>query len=93
MDFGNSYAISGVQTNLDISGQNWTKVAAQLNNPNSAAAMAIDGAANIINTAICTTDEHAPARTETVCDQTYATLPLAYQVGKSPNRPNWASRS
>jgi hypothetical protein len=79
VDLGNSYVINcGAQSTIDISGMNWTQVAGQLNTPSSSVAMAIDGAANSLITAICNIDGHQPSQ---VCSQSYATLNIAYAPG------------
>jgi len=76
VDFANSYALNcGAQSSLDLSGQNWTQIASQLNTPTSSTAELIDGAANTIITVICNVDGHLPAA---VCTQSYATLTLSY---------------
>jgi hypothetical protein len=50
---------------------NWTQIASQLNDPNSAIAKAVDGAANYLITAICKADGGNPA---IVCSQSFAGL-------------------
>jgi len=80
LDLGNQYIVNGVQTTIDLSGQNWTQVASQLNNPNSSIAQAIDGAANKLISAICKIDGGEPA---SVCTQSYAMVTLAYTAGSS----------
>jgi hypothetical protein len=76
IDIANSWAVScGAQSTLDLSGQNWTKVASVLDNPNSNTAQLIDGAANTLITAICKVDGGQPS---SVCTQSYADVTLAY---------------
>jgi Domain of unknown function (DUF929) len=83
IDIGNSYVVTGVQdqlvlTTLNLQGQNWTKIAPQLNDPQSAVAQGIDGTANSLITAICKIDGAQPS---SVCTQQYATITLAYTTG------------
>lgn len=83
IDIGNSYVVTGVQsqlvlTTLNLSGQNWTKVASQLNNSDSLVAQGIDGTANSLITAICKIDGAQPS---SVCSQPYGTITLAYTNG------------
>lgn len=75
IDIANAYSVVGVQTSLDISGQNWTAIASQLNTPSSQVAQQIDGAANTLITAICKIDGGQPG---SVCTQGYATVTLGY---------------
>ncbi len=75
IDLGNQYVVNGVQTTIDLQGQNWTQVASQLNNPSSSTAIGIDGAANKLVSAICAMDGGVPSA---VCTQSYATIPLSY---------------
>ncbi|MDA4122147.1 MAG: DUF929 domain-containing protein [Thaumarchaeota archaeon] len=75
IDLGNQYVVNGVQTTIDLQGQNWTQVASQLNNPTSSTAIGIDGAANKLVSAICLMDGEVPSA---VCSQNYATIPLSY---------------
>lgn len=49
-----------------LSGLNWTQIGSQLNDPNSAVAKAVDGAANYLITSICRVDGGNPG---TVCSQ------------------------
>jgi hypothetical protein len=88
IDIGNSFAVNcGAQFNLDISGENWTQIASQLNDPNSNAARLIDGAANTLISAICKVDGGQPTA---VCSQTYATVALAYSpavLGAAQSEP------
>jgi len=76
VDIDNAFAVNcGAQFNLDISVDNWTQVATQLNNPNSNTARLIDSAADSLITAICKADGGQPG---SVCSQPYATESLAY---------------
>jgi hypothetical protein len=80
VDFANQYLINGAPGGLgsiDLSNKNWTQVAALLNQPSSSTAQAIVGEANYIISTICAIDGNAPS---SVCSQSYATLPLAYQA-------------
>jgi hypothetical protein len=84
IDIGNSYKVVGAQfdSNLlrvgdTLSGApyNWTQVGSQLNNPNSAIAKGIVGAANTLISAICSITGGNPSN---VCSQSYAKIsPLA----------------
>jgi uncharacterized protein DUF929 len=79
IDIGNAFAVNcGAQFNLDISGDNWTQIASQLNDPSSTTAKLIDGAANSLISAICRVDGGQPAA---VCSQSFATVALAYSSG------------
>jgi hypothetical protein len=80
IDLGNQYVINGVQTTIDLSGQNWTQIASQLSNSSSSVAQGIDGAANKIITAVCKIDGSVPS---SVCSQSFATVTLAYVPGGS----------
>jgi hypothetical protein len=65
-----------------LSGLNWTQIGSQLNDPNSAVAKAVDGAANYLITAICKVDGGNPS---TVCSQSNAGLTMAaYIVNNMP---------
>jgi hypothetical protein len=76
VDIGNAYAVNcGAQNSLDLSGENWTQITPQLNNPSSNVAILIDGAANTLITAICKIDGGAPS---SVCSQPYASQTIAY---------------
>jgi len=69
IDFGNKYAISGASySNQVLVGLSWSQIAADLHNPNSPVAQAIDGTANYITAAICkmTGNQPASACTSTV---------------------------
>lgn len=84
VDFANEYLVNGVQSTIDLGGQNWTQVASQLNNPQSTTAQQIDGAANKLISVICKIDGGLP---DSVCTQTYADTLAAYTpgVGGSPS--------
>jgi hypothetical protein len=65
-----------------LSGLNWTQIASQLNDPNTAVAKAVDGGANYLITAICKIDGENPA---TLCSQSYPGLTMAaYTVNNMP---------
>ena len=65
-----------------LSGLNWTQIASQLNDPNTAVAKAVDGAANYLITAICKVDGENPAA---LCNQSYSGLIMAaYVVNNMP---------
>lgn len=89
VDFANQYAINGAPGGLgsiDLSNKNWTQVADLLNQPSSTTAQAILGEANYIISTICAIDGNAPS---SVCSQSYATLPLAYQAASGgESQPN-----
>jgi Domain of unknown function (DUF929) len=72
IDFGNKYMIAGASYNPgDLSGLTWAQVAADLSNPNSSVAKAIDGTANYITAAICSITGNAPA---SACTSTVQSL-------------------
>lgn len=65
-----------------LSGLNWTQIASQLNNPDTAVAKAVDGAASYMITAICKVDGENPAA---LCSQSNAGLTMAaYIVNNMP---------
>jgi Domain of unknown function (DUF929) len=69
IDFGGKAFISGVSySNQVLSGLSWSQIAADLSNPNSPVAKAVDGTANYITAAICkmTGNQPASACTSTV---------------------------
>ena len=69
IDFGNKYAIFGASYSPGVLvGLSWSQIAADLSNPDSPVAEAIDGTANYITAAICgmTGNEPASACTTTV---------------------------
>ena len=62
VDFGNKYLISGASYNPGVlSGLSWATIAADLSNPNSPVAKAVDGTANYITAAICQLTGNQPA--------------------------------
>ena len=62
VDFGNKYLIAGASYNPQVlSGLSWATIAADLSNPNSAVAKAIDGTANYITAAVCQLTGNQPA--------------------------------
>ncbi len=72
IDFGNKYAIGGASYDPGLlAGLTWAQIAADLSNPNSAVAKAIDGTANYITAAICGITGNAPAA---VCTSTVQSL-------------------
>jgi hypothetical protein len=63
-----------------LSGLNWTQIGGQLNDPNTAVAKAVDGAANYLITAICKVDGGKPS---TVCSQSYGGLTMAAYIANN----------
>jgi hypothetical protein len=62
VDFGNKYAIVGATYSAQVlAGLSWATIAADLSNPNSPVAQAVDGAANYITAAICQMTGNQPA--------------------------------
>ena len=62
VDFGNKYLISGASYSPQVlDGLSWATIAADLSNPNSAVAKAVDGTANYITAAICQLTGNQPA--------------------------------
>ena len=62
MDFGNKYLIAGASYNPGVlAGLSWATIGADLSNPNSAVAKAVDGTANYITAAICQLTGNQPA--------------------------------
>jgi thiol-disulfide isomerase/thioredoxin len=62
IDFGNKYLIAGASYNPQVlAGLSWSKIAADLKDPNSPVAKAIDGTANYITAAICKMTGNQPA--------------------------------
>jgi hypothetical protein len=62
VDFGNKYALAGVSySNNVLAKLNWSQIAADLSNPQSTTAQAIDGTANYITAAICGLTGNTPA--------------------------------
>lgn len=75
IDIANNLTVVGAQYSAPtIYGLDWTQIGSQLNNPNSAIAKSIDGAANTLISAICKIDGGQPS---SVCAQSYAQLSLA----------------
>jgi hypothetical protein len=73
VDFGGKYTQSGDLTGLQptsLTG-NWEKIASDLNNPSTANAKAVDGAANFMTAAICKLTNNQPA---TACTSTIQSL-------------------
>ncbi len=72
VDFGNKYLIAGASYDPGVlAGLTWEQVGADLSNPNSKVAKAIDGLANYITAAICGTTGNAPA---SACTSTVQSL-------------------
>ena len=62
IDIGNKYVISGhLFDPAVLAGLTWAQIAADLHNPSSPVAAAVDGAANVITAAICKTTSGQPA--------------------------------
>jgi len=62
IDFGNKYVSIGASYNPQVlAGLSWSTVAADLSNPNSTVAKAVDGTANYITAAICQLTGNQPA--------------------------------
>ena len=62
LDFGNKYVSIGASYNPQVlSGLSWNTIAADLSNPNSSVAKAVDGTANYITAAICSITGNQPA--------------------------------
>jgi hypothetical protein len=62
LDFGNTYVSIGASYNAQVlSGLSWNTIAADLSNPNSSVAKAVDGTANYITAAICSMTRNHPA--------------------------------
>ena len=62
IDFGNKYVSIGASYNPQLlAGLSWSTIAADLHNPNSAVAQAVDGTANYITAAICKMTGNQPA--------------------------------
>jgi hypothetical protein len=62
IDFGNKYASVGTPYDPGVlAGLTWSQIAADLSNPNSPVAQAIDGTANYITAAICELTGNQPA--------------------------------
>jgi hypothetical protein len=70
VDFGNRYMISGASyTPQVLAGLSWSQVAADLSNPSSPVAKAVDGTANYITSAICSLTGNVPANVCTTAIQ------------------------
>jgi hypothetical protein len=81
---GNQYVTlnGGAQLQPSVFSGNWTQIASQLNDPTTAVAKAVDGAANYLITAICKLDGGNPS---SVCNQSFAGLTQApYTVNNMP---------
>jgi len=81
---GNQYVTlnGGSQYQPSVFSGNWTQIAAQLNDPTTAVAKAVDGAANYLISAICKVDGGNPG---SVCNQPFAGLTQApYTVNNLP---------
>ena len=62
IDFGNKYVSIGVSySNQVLAGLSWSTIAADLHNPSSPVAQAVDGTANYITAAICKMTGNQPA--------------------------------
>jgi hypothetical protein len=62
IDFGNKYLIAGASYSPQVlAGLSWAKIGADLSNPNSTVAKAIDGTANYMTAAICKMTGNQPA--------------------------------
>ena len=62
LDFGNKYVSIGVSySNTALTGLTWSQIAADLHNPNSTVAKAVDGTANYFTAAICKMTGNQPA--------------------------------
>jgi hypothetical protein len=62
VDFGNKYLIAGASYSPQVlAGLSWATIGADLSNPNSTVAKAIDGTANYITAAICQLTGNQPA--------------------------------
>ncbi|HTX29332.1 MAG TPA: DUF929 family protein [Streptosporangiaceae bacterium] len=61
IDFGNKYAIIGASYSPQVlAGLSWSQIAADLRNPDSPVAKAVDGTANYITAAICSMTGNQP---------------------------------
>ncbi len=62
LDFGNKYVSIGASYSPQVlSGLTWSTIAADLGNPDSAVAKAVDGTANYITAAVCSMTSNQPA--------------------------------
>lgn len=87
IDLGNQYVfVSSQFLPSAINGLSWTQIASQLDSPTSGVAKNIDGAANVLTTALCKIDGGQPS---SVCSQNYANLAqmpiLAQPLSAEPN--------
>jgi hypothetical protein len=74
IDFGNKYLIIGASyTPQVLAGLSWSQIAADLSNPGSPVAKAIDGTANYITAAICKMTGNQPASACTTTVQSLET--------------------
>jgi hypothetical protein len=74
IDFGNKYLIVGASYNPQVlAGLTWSKIGADLSDPNSTVAKAIDGTANYITAAICKVTGNQPASACTATVQSLET--------------------
>jgi len=72
IDFGGMYLIAGATYSPTVlQGESANDIASSLNNPKSAIAQGVDGAANVITAAICKMTNNQPG---TVCDPTIQKL-------------------
>ncbi len=81
---GNQYVTlnGGAQFQPSVFSGNWTQIASQLNDPTTAVAKAVDGAANYLISAICKVDGGTP---NSVCNQSFAGLTqAAYTLNNMP---------
>jgi hypothetical protein len=83
IDFGGQYVLTGAQFSFTIlSGDNWTEIGSQVNNPSSSIAKMIDGAANQIMGAICKMDSGQPS---SICGQSFASVSFAPSSSRASN--------
>jgi hypothetical protein len=62
VDFGNKYLIAGASYSPQVlAGLSWATIAADLSNPSSPVAKAVDGTANYITAALCKLTGNQPA--------------------------------
>jgi hypothetical protein len=81
---GNQYVTlnGGAQFQPSVFSGNWTQIASQLNDPTTAVAKAVDGAANYLITAICRVDGGNP---NSICSKSFAGLTqVPYNVTNMP---------
>jgi Domain of unknown function (DUF929) len=72
LDFGNKYLSIGASYDPGVlSGLSWSTIAADLSNPNSPVAKAVDGTANYLTAAICSMTGNQPA---SACSATVRSL-------------------